>query len=311
VGDPEEWAALKKKPGFIDPLEVWQGHWQFDPPQDAQKLYALYEPRNMPVEPESIPGPHLSRQRIEVEDEVTPLPKEVLRPFISIDPTRHDGKTYGYKLPDSHYSRFRYYHLAAWTLFCAGLALFAVSGIAAWACLAVAAGYYLNFRRQRRNRGILFDREKGQVIVHHGLRFTPLALDFDQCEGRLVKTDHREGFSSYDLFLHHPRHGVINLSNSRILCLEYLLGFWSFLVQYMDKDAPLPDVKGLESHPDRDQGLGPWETWAARVTSEDFVDPFAQWLNELAQMNRPDATDGRNEKNATDILPDQPQVRNA
>jgi hypothetical protein len=283
VGSPDEWAAFKKLPGFVDPLQVWLGKHQVDPPHALDAFYALYEPRNMALDPDSIGGPHLSRQNIDTQNEVTPLPKKVLRPFICIDSARHnDDRTYGFRLPASSYHSLRHYHLAAWAVFCAGLALFSVSGIAAWPVVGAAVAYYLNYRRQRRSRGIIFDRENGQVILHHGLRFTPLALSFDQCEGRLVKTEHREGFSSYNLYLFHPRTGAVNLSDNAILCLEYLLGYWSFLVQYMDKSAPLPEVKSLEGYAGQDKGLGPWETWGARATQTGFIDPFLEWQKELA-----------------------------
>jgi hypothetical protein len=61
------------------------------------------------------------------------------------------------------------------------------------------------------------------------------------------------------------------------------LGYWSFLIQYMDKKKPLPDVPFLEKYPNKEPGLGDYESWKEKLKKDEIVDPYAVWLYELSQ----------------------------
>jgi hypothetical protein len=60
------------------------------------------------------------------------------------------------------------------------------------------------------------------------------------------------------------------------------LGYWSFLIQYMDKSKPLLGVPLLEAYPNKEPGLGDYESWKAKLKPEEVVEPYAIWLTELA-----------------------------
>ena len=294
LGTQEEWETRTRGRGFVDPWDVWRGRWRFDPPEAKYEFLDSLEARNQPCDqappdgkiPEPPPPPDLGA--------VTPLPKKVLRPFTypfnEAIPGRADDKKYSYarSMPSN-----RYYYLVIWLMFCAGLGLLATAPGPARLLLLGAVLAFAAYFKFRRGHGTILDRENGRVIFHKGLLYRPIRLPFDQCEGRLVRQDHREGFTSYDLHIFHPSHGSLILSTGDTLCLDHALGMWSFVVQYMDKDAPLPDTKPLKSFPDRARGLGPWEKWGAKTIRPGFVDPFAQWLKELADKVEPEKAGDR------------------
>ena len=53
--------------------------------------------------------------------------------------------------------------------------------------------------------------------------------------------------------------------------------------QYMDKSKPLPDVPWLEDYPNKEPGLGDFESWKVKQKKDEIVDPYAVWLYELSQ----------------------------
>ncbi len=52
------------------------------------------------------------------------------------------------------------------------------------------------------------------------------------------------------------------------------LAYWSFLVQYINKNAPLPDVPALDEYPNRTQGLGTWKEWEEKERTIGHADPY-------------------------------------
>ncbi|RFA29870.1 hypothetical protein CAI21_08530 [Alkalilimnicola ehrlichii] len=73
------------------------------------------------------------------------------------------------------------------------------------------------------------------------------------------------------------------------------LAIWSFLVQYMDKDGPLPDVPALAEYPNRTPGLGSWDEWKKGALRDPFLSWKAEWnsmpkaLKEYAEEHGVDA----------------------
>jgi hypothetical protein len=51
----------------------------------------------------------------------------------------------------------------------------------------------------------------------------------------------------------------------------------------MDKRKPLPDVPWLEAYPNKEPGLGDYESWKEKQKKDEIVDPYAVWLYELSQ----------------------------
>lgn len=83
------------------------------------------------------------------------------------------------------------------------------------------------------------------------------------------------------LMLVHPSLGTFLLTEGADLDLP--LGFWSFLIQYMDKSKPLPDIPFLKDYPNREPGLGEWSSWKKKMGTFQIDDPYALWLKELEQ----------------------------
>jgi hypothetical protein len=65
--------------------------------------------------------------------------------------------------------------------------------------------------------------------------------------------------------------------------VDYALGYWSFLVQYMDKDGPLPECVDLEKYPNLTKGLGTWKEWEEAQRTIGYVDPYYEWLAEVKE----------------------------
>ena len=147
------------------------------------------------------------------------------------------------------------------------------------------------------------DRENGLIILHKGWLLKPLALPFDQCQGLLITEAHPEGFATSRLYLEHPHLGLHAFNDYKSAALDKELGLWSFIVQYMDKTKPLPKIGPFENLPNADPGLGEWEDWSTKTTRSGFVDPFAQWLNELAQTSETAQSQTENRKPQQAIQP--------
>lgn len=130
------------------------------------------------------------------------------------------------------------------------------------------------------NRYCIFDREKGIVISESGwFKKKEKIFPFHECEGRLHRQAHVY-LVHFALYLNHPSvfGGIRMMSTSTI---DEPLGYWSFLLQYMDKNKPLPDIPLLEKYPDREPGFCTPEEWKKLEKQPDFIDPFALWLAEL------------------------------
>lgn len=63
--------------------------------------------------------------------------------------------------------------------------------------------------------------------------------------------------------------------------VDNLLGLWAFIVQFMDKDGPYPNVPELADQKNLTNGIGTWEEWKIRTRQPGFVDPYFVWKMEL------------------------------
>ena len=80
---------------------------------------------------------------------------------------------------------------------------------------------------------------------------------------------------------------------------DEVLGMWSFLLQYMKKDAPLPDIPSLAKYPNRTKGLGTWEEWELASRWPDFVDPYEEAVDRMEAEQKKKSETGE----ATEPLP--------
>jgi hypothetical protein len=141
--------------------------------------------------------------------------------------------------------------------------------------------FYLWYKRTPVSWYKIFDRETGYFETSRGLPRKRFRVRFSDCEGRLSSGATYVGSVNYGLHLSCPGTGGFHLMELSASGTDLLLGYWSFLVQYMDKSKPLPDVKGLSDYPNREPGLGSWQGWEEREKQIDFVDPYIEWLREL------------------------------
>ncbi len=124
-------------------------------------------------------------------------------------------------------------------------------------------------------RQAVFDRTTGMVRTpnHPFVRKKATETPFDEWEA--ITTFHytQIGSPTYRLFIRNTKIPYIVLVGASST-FDEVLGMWSFLLQYMKKDAPLPDVQSFKKYPNRTKGLGSWEEWKWKSRLPDFVDPY-------------------------------------
>ena len=130
--------------------------------------------------------------------------------------------------------------------------------------------FYLIPKRQA-----VFDRATGMVRTpnHPLIRKKATETPFEEWEA--VTTFHytQIGAPTHRIFIRNTRIPYVVLVG-QTATFDEILGMWSFLLQYMKSDAPLPDVPDLEQYPNRTKGLGTWEEWKWKSRLPDFVDPY-------------------------------------
>ncbi|HEC18238.1 MAG TPA: hypothetical protein ENI97_02730 [Gammaproteobacteria bacterium] len=124
-------------------------------------------------------------------------------------------------------------------------------------------------------RQAVFDRTTGMVRTpnHPLIRKKASETPFEEWEA--ITTFHytQIGSPTYRLFIRNTKIPYIVLVGASST-FDEVLGMWSFLLQYMKKDAPLPDVQSFKKYPNRTKGLGSWEEWKWKSRLSDFVDPY-------------------------------------
>jgi hypothetical protein len=222
------------------------------------------------------------------------LPKRILRPYWLLPPVRIDDKQYVYPDGDDRKDLLNMIYGFAYII-AAGAALgWIVTGftettalLVTLICLAIALPIHSYEQKLKYNQYMIFDRERSIVRIEMGVfKKKIIERPFQECEGRLHRQAHVI-MMHFALYLEHPDGfgGFKLLSTSTI---DEPLGFWSFLVQYMDKSKPLPDIPYLENYPDREPGLGKGfgsdkKEWKKLEKQPDFVDPYIAWLSELQE----------------------------
>ncbi len=215
------------------------------------------------------------------------LPNRVLRPFFHMACGPFDDKQYreisGGDKSLNLCMIYGFLYLGAvicftlWTVFYFDIRWF-LGGLL---CLVLAVSLHRYLNRMEPTRFNTFDRETGLCCFTCGFWGNiKNEYPFAECEGRISRSARRTGASCHMLYLYHPQLGCEYLFES-ISGIDLCLGYWSFLVQYMDKNAPLPDVPQLEQYPNRTPGLGSWEDWKRKAKAPNFFDPFYQWEAEL------------------------------
>jgi hypothetical protein len=215
------------------------------------------------------------------------LPKRWLRPFktsdyVTIDNKRLVQEGIGKKEIIGFFSGLAY--LAGGTAGFLGVIssgnfpeLFNISGIT----LIIGIILHVIAKRTPVSWYTYFERDTGYFETRFGFRRKRYRIPFKDCEGRLIASGSYIGTINYSLVLTYPGIGGFLLMQRPASSVEDMLGYWSFLVQYMDNKKALPDIKALENYPNREPGLGTWKEWEERQKNPDFTDPYAVWQIEL------------------------------
>lgn len=129
----------------------------------------------------------------------------------------------------------------------------------------------------------IFDRERGTFSFHIPNPFgiiEVLEAPWSEFEGRLLRGATRHGESRHNLYVFHTPTERGYLVDDSIMGIEPLLSEWSFLAQYMDKEAPLPDIGPLKEYPNRSAGVGTQWEWENNIRHNQ-PDPYYAWLDEI------------------------------
>jgi hypothetical protein len=228
------------------------------------------------------------QRHLRIEGKILPKHR-LLRPFYHETPKRLDEKQYVIpsisSLKDGlHFFYGGLYMIAGTAAFGWSLTKFEVDP-ALWVtliCLAIAIPAHIYGRSLKQDRFIIYDRERGIVRLEYGwFRLKYREIPFWESEGYLVTSPNHAGLMRPTLHLQHPSKGSFVIVEGAEYDLP--LGYWSFLIQYMDKSKPLPDVPWLEDYPNKEPGLGDHKSWKEKQKKDEIVDPYAVWLTELGR----------------------------
>jgi len=228
----------------------------------------------------------------------TPLPKRLLRPFNYYESAYLDDKQY--KLPSGHDKKE--FFAVIWILPAVvfiGFLLILLGVISTgdtkyWfdhntnfiplfvGSFLLTAIIYVLSKVVKNKKFTVFDRENGMVTIPRVFLPGPrLYVPWEEFTGRVILTSSYVGAARHELLLMHIPSCKGWFLDASILDVYSVLGFWSFLVQYMDKTKPLPNVPPLRQYGDVYDGLGSWKDWEMLENSKGFVDPYYTWLAEV------------------------------
>ena len=201
------------------------------------------------------------QRHLRIEGKILPKTR-LLRPFYHEYPQRLDDKQYVVpslsSLKESlHFFYGSLYLLAGGTVFLGWGAQgdYPQFYYAAIIALLIAIPTHIYGRSLKQDRFIIYDRERGIVRLEYGwFRLKYREIPFWESEGYLVNSPNHAGLMRPTLHLQHPSKGSYAIVEGAEYDLP--LGYWSFLIQYMDKSKPLPDVPFLEAYPNKSLDWG-------------------------------------------------------
>lgn len=105
-------------------------------------------------------------------------------------------------------------------------------------------------------RAICFDRKEHSLLYPDNSLMPKYQIaSYDDFQGKIIHLKNLFGKRKTCLILvHKTSHEAICLANS-FGSPQSLTGYWSFIVQYMNRGAPLPDVPALHDYPDTTPGI--------------------------------------------------------
>ncbi len=220
-----------------------------------------------------------------------PLPKRLLRPFVYGEPVSIDDKQYVILGLGDRVEFVIFLMAFPYVIALGGGVGWLATGlrepialIVAIVALVIALTMHYVSKRMKHNQFTVFDREKGTITFPKGM-FQRGVLEgpWEDWSARLWVQSTSVGAADHTLSLVHLPTGLMCMLTASLGGIDTPLGYWSFLVQYMDKDAPLPDVPALNEYPNRTNGLGTWKEWEEAQRTRGHIDPYYAWLAEVKE----------------------------
>ncbi|MEJ2267392.1 MAG: hypothetical protein P8X95_28530 [Anaerolineales bacterium] len=219
----------------------------------------------------------------------TILPKRWLRPYFYDHPYRIDDKQYVIasisSLKDGLHFVYGSLYLLAGGVALEWAATLFRGEFEPWMiliCLVIAIPLQKYGKTLKRDRFDIYDREKGTVRREYGwFKRKYHEMTFWDSEAYLVSGSNHMGLMRHMLFLFHPSGQSFMVTEGADY--DWPLGYWSFLLQYMDKNKPLPDILSLKKYPDKEPGLGDWKSWKEKIAKREVIDPYLVWETQLAK----------------------------
>ncbi len=219
-----------------------------------------------------------------------PLPKRLLRPFIYGEPVSIDDKQYVILGLGDRVGVVQGLMIFPYVIALGG-AIIAISWLSqkvtSWSdfdiplpeitllSLIIALIMHYASKRMKHNQFTVFDREKGIVSFPKGLFSSEVTEGpWEAWSARLWIQSTSVGAPQHTLSLVHLPTGRKGMLTASITGIDTPLAYWSFLVQYINKNAPLPDVPALDEYPNRTQGLGTWKEWEEKERTIGHADPY-------------------------------------
>ena len=217
----------------------------------------------------------------------TPLPKRLLRPFKYYEGFKLDNKQYVLvagndkkillAFPGVVFAVITFGAILGWSATKDSTALYI--GLTAFI---ISILFFVVSKKLKPSKFKIFDREHGTVTIPHPFKSKPrYHAPWTEFAGRIMLTPTNAGTPRHELHLFHIPSGKGNFICSSAYEVDLVLSVWSFLVQYMTKDEPLPNVPDLKSYGHTTDGLGTVEEWLKISNRPGFIDPYYAWLDEV------------------------------
>jgi len=216
-----------------------------------------------------------------------PLPKRLLRPFLYYRGVRLDEKQY---VQMAGGDKKLILGIIAAGLFSFGIIILFVWFVDDYSedmfnvmttlfSISIPLGLYSIFSKTK--KFLIFDREHGMVHQPKGLFSSDIISDqWEHWGARLQLSATSEGVSLHRLWLYNYKLLSGWELDTSTMGIDKVLAYWSFLVQYMDPEGPLPAAREFENM-EHTAGLGGWQRWESDKIHLDFLDPYYRWLGEL------------------------------
>jgi len=145
----------------------------------------------------------------------------------------------------------------------------------------IAGLIYLLLKFVKPKQYVVFDRENQTISYPVGTFSKKMfTAPWDEWGARVTIGATYSGGSRHSMWLVHLPSERLFPSYSSVAGIDFLLGIWSFIIQFMDKNGPYPNVPGLDHLDNLTDGLGTWDDWEKNGIAFTSEDPYYTWLEE-------------------------------